>query len=432
MRTLLRASLVALLGFAPLVAVPGAAALTIQGRVLKGEDRVPVAGISVSLHSVQNQQELPGNAVRSGRDGGFRFTGLKADPSINYFVSTEYVGALYNEGPITVAGKDQVTQDFVIYDVGRDLASVHVANHHIIVERKTDHLHITEIVVFENNGKSSYLGTGLNHAENVGVRIGLPASVKNFEPGMGGDAQTVHVQGRDLASVRPIPPGRQSFGFTYDVPFSARMDLSHRLYFPTEKFVVLIADPELKLESSSIQFEGRKEQGGRNYDLYQGSSFPVGAEVTMRIRGAGFWSNPKVYPWVAAPFLIIGALVFAARIGRRTRKVGGTAVLGTAVLGTAGLDTAVPGDRVEEGVPLMTPSAPAPVRPVPVMPAPVRPVPGASSDEDFSAVYLYLIDSLDRGLERGEFSAESHTLVRRNLKRRLESILSDQPRTGTR
>ena len=56
----------------------------------------------------------------------------------------------------------------------------------------------------------------------------------------------------------------------------------------------------------------------------------------------------------------------------------------------------------------------------------------ASPDDDFATIYLYLIDALDRGLERGEFSRESHALVRGNLKRRLESILADQPRTGTR
>jgi len=49
-----------------------------------------------------------------------------------------------------------------------------------------------------------------------------------------------------------------------------------------------------------------------------------------------------------------------------------------------------------------------------------------------SSIYLFLIDALDRGLERGEFSKESHALVRGNLKRRLEAILSDQPRAGTR
>ena len=225
--------------------------------------------------------------------------------------------------------------------------------------------------------------------------------------GMGGDAQTVRVQGRDLASLRPVPPGTRPFSFTYNVPLSGRMDLSHRLYFPTAKFVVLIEDPKLRLESASLKYAGQREQNGRKFELYQGSDFPIGAEVTMRIQGAGFWSNPKIYPWIAAPFLIVAALVFAAKKGRG-RTAGGAAPIGAA--------------RAAEAMPFVAPigSASPALQPPPV------------PDDDFAAIYLFLIDALDRGLERGEFSKESHALVRGNLKRRLEAILSDQPRAGSR
>ena len=46
--------------------------------------------------------------------------------------------------------------------------------------------------------------------------------------------------------------------------------------------------------------------------------------------------------------------------------------------------------------------------------------------------YLYLIAALDQGAERGDISEESHALVRANLKRRLEAILSDAPHAKAR
>jgi hypothetical protein len=389
------------------LAAVDAQALTVQGRVLKGEGREPTQGVPVSLHIVKGTEEQPGRTASSAANGEFRFAGLPADPQVSYFVSTEYEGAFYTEGPVEPAANGTAVQDIVIYDVGRDVTAIRVTNHHIIVERKPDHLFVTEILVFENSGKTAYLGTGLNHAENAGIRLGLPASVKEFQVGMGGDAQTVRVQGRDLASLRPIPPGTRPFSFTYHVPLSGRMDLSHRLYFPTAKFVVLIEDPKLKLESASLQYAGQRDQNGRKFELYQGSDFPIGAEVTMRIQGAGFWSNPKIYPWLMAPFLIVGALVFAAKGGRR-RTAGGADPVGAA--------------RAGEETRFATPTGSAsPTAPPPAVP-----------DDDFAVIYLFLIDALDRGFERGEFSKESHALVRGNLKRRLEAILSDQPRAGTR
>ncbi|HEX3111868.1 MAG TPA: hypothetical protein VHU20_01240, partial [Candidatus Eisenbacteria bacterium] len=231
------ASLGALLAFLA-IAAP-ADALVIQGRVVKGLDRTPASGIPVSLHPVKNEQELPGQTIASGPDGTFRFTGIAQDPSTSYFLSTEYEGAFYTEGPVEFTGETGA-KDMQIYDVGSDMASIRVTNHHILVERAEDHLHVTEILVFQNDGATAYLGTGLNHAENVGVRLGLPASVKKFEPGMGGDEGSVVVQGRDLSSHRPIPPGQRPFSFSYEIPLSGRMDLSHRIYFPTESVDVLI------------------------------------------------------------------------------------------------------------------------------------------------------------------------------------------------
>ena len=126
----------------------------------------------------------------------------------------------------------------------------------------------------------------------------------------------------------------------------------------------------------------------------------------MRIQGAGFWSNPKIYPWVVAPFLIVAALMFAAKKGRG-RNAGGADPIGAARAGEEMRFAAPIGSATHTSPP---------------------PLP----DDDLSSIYLFLIDALDRGLERGEFSKESHALVRGNLKRRLEAILSDQPRAGTR
>ena len=392
------ASLGALLALLVIAAPAGAA--TIQGRVVKGLERTPTSGIPVSLHPVRNEQELPGQTVASGPDGTFRFTGIAQDPTTSYFLSTEYEGAFYTEGPVEFTGETGA-KDIQIFDVGRDMASVRVTNHHILVERAEDHLHITEILIFQNDGSTAYLGTGLNHAENVGVRLGLPASVKKFEPGMGGDEGSVVVQGRDLASHRPIPPGQRPFSFSYEIPLSGRMDLSHRIYFPTESVDILINDPDLKVEGSSLTYTGSREQAGKKFEIYQAKNLPVGSELTMRVHGAGFWSNPKLYPWLVAPFAIVAVLIFASRRGRRK----------------------------DAPAPTIAPE-PREVRAAVAAPKVATLAPDSNGDGDLHTVYLYLIDALDKGLEQGEFTRESHDLVRGNLKRRLETILSDRTPTS--
>jgi hypothetical protein len=77
---------------------------------------------------------------------------------------------------------------------------------------------------------------------------------------------------------------------------------------------------------------------------------------------------------------------------------------------------------------------PAPARQTAQVSAfPTTKPPGApSTDADFRKAYLMLIAALDEGLERGEFTRETHALIRNNLKRRLQALLAEEPASGVR
>ncbi len=401
-------------GFAMLalvLAVP-AWALTISGRIQKGDEGAPVGGATVQIHVIRGNEELPGGTARTDAQGRFRFPGLKAQPGLSYYVTTEYQDAIYSEGPLS-GEREEVTRDITVYDVGSDISSVLVSNHHVIVEHQQDGLHVTEILIFQNSGKTAFLGVGSEHAESAGMRIGLPASVKKYEPGMGADEQTTVLKGRDLSSLRPIPPGMHPFSFTYVVPLSAHVDFSHRFYYPTNSFEVMFDDPKLKLESKQLQYAGSRDQGGRKFEMYTGSGFGVGQEATIRILGVSLWGNPAIYAWLAVPVLIVVVLYFALRRGRRAQAIAQTA------------------HAVESGG---LRASPAPANPRAPAAASRLDTPGPSAPsthlpdggpEDFAAVYLYLISALDQGNARGEFSGDAYALIRNNLKRKLEVVLPD-------
>jgi len=426
------ATLVAIGALLALLAVP-AAAVTISGHVLKGPDRAPVSSVPVSIHLVRGDQELPGSTVPTDASGAFRFDGVAGGAGIEYYVSTEYEGAVYTEGPIPVQ-EGSARQDVRVYDVAKDFDAVRVQDHHVIVERREGGLHVTEIVIFQNDANTAYLGVGVNHAMPSGMRVGLPSSVKDFKPGMGLDEPSVHLQGRELTSLRPIPPGQRPLSFTYTVPLSGRMDLSHRLYFPTRQMTVLLDDPSLSIESKQLRSGGIRDQGGKKYATYFGSNLAVGSEVTVRVGGAGFFSNPKIYPFLAAPLVIAGVLWFAARRGGRRGGSAGRARAGGAApplspaagpLSPRPTSAAAPPSPAGPAAPAATavPAATPPAR---------RSAAAAENGGDMAQTYLYLIAALDQGAERGDISEESHALVRANLKRRLEAILSDAPHAKAR
>jgi hypothetical protein len=175
----------------------------------------------------------------------------------------------------------------------------------------------------------------------------------------------------------------------------------------------------------------------------------VGSEVSARIGGAGFFSNPKIYPFMAAPVAIAVVLWVAARRGRKkveekhAQPAFAGAGVGVASAAPGGGVSAAPGGGAAAApgggaaaapggaavAPGVVPSA-ATVAPM----APIAPSPGARASrgasrngDEMAQVYFYLIAALDQGVERGDISAESHELVRANLKRRLEAILAGAP-----
>jgi len=391
-----------------IVHVGTAQALVIEGRVLKGFDHTPLSGQSVTLHVVRGNEEMPGATKVSGSDGAVRFENLPDGNNLEFYLSTEYKSAIYTEGPLHAAPDGSWHQDMTVYDVGKEIDKVEVSNHHIIIERKDDGLHVNEILIIQNSGATAYLGIGANHAENAGMRLGLPASIKAFQPGMGADEGSLVAQGREMMSLRPIPPGQQPLSFSYNVPLSGRMDLSHRFYFPTRSFVVMIDDPRLKLESKALTYAGSREQGGKKYEMYTGSNLEIGNEIPIRVLGASFWSNPAIYPWLAIPFVIAAVLIFARRLSARAPRPDAAGNVG-APRGTVPPQAAR--SVVADG------GSPAPR----AAPAPSR------NGDDLAETYAFLIAALDRGREKGEISGESHALIRGNLKRRLEVIVSDEP-----
>jgi len=393
------------IGVLALLLASPVSALTVSGRVVKGAERAPAAAVAVSVHVARAHEELPGSTMRTDPNGAYRFNGIAEGPELEYYVSTEYEDAFYTEGPIPVQKGFGAAPELVVYDVAKDFAAVGVQDHHVIVERKDDGLHVTEILIFQNHANTAFLGVGVNHALPSGMRVGLPSSVKEFKPGMGLDEPSVRLQGRELTSVRPIPPGQRPLSFTYLVPLSGRMDLSHRLYFPTRQMTVLIDDPSLRVESTQLKSGGIRDQGGKKYAMYFGSNLPVGSEVSVRIGGAGFFSNPRVYPFMAAPFVIAGVLWFAARRGAKGVR---------AKHAPAGVAAPAASTHAAPAAPHAAPAAPS------------------KNGDDLAETYLYLIAALDQGVERGDVSPESHALIRGNLKRRLEVILSDAPHAKAR
>ena len=132
----------------------------------------------------------------------------------------------------------------------------------------------------------------------------------------------------------------------------------------------------------------------------------MGQEATIRIVCASIWTSPVLYGWLAGVLAIIAVLYVALLRGRRAQAIA-----------DAARDAEM---QVKD--PASAPRAAVPVAATPSSPPSHRP---DGSSDDFATVYLYLISALDQANARGDLSQDAYTLIRKNLKRKLEVVLSD-------
>ena len=273
---------------------------------------LPIAGHAVTLlrHSSEEGAEETLSRVVTDRGGRYVFNGLSADGS-HYVVATRYLEIPYltEHIPLEPGAGNQETVLRVFEITTDESALVHSAVH-LVIEADPDVLNITEIIVVENRGNSTFApppGVGL------GLIYSLPSAAFGLQPMVEGLQHT----DRGLLFSAPVPPGTARVVYAYNVD---RASIDHRLAkqmdYDVDRVQVLVSPSSETVTSVNLTNDGAQQIGDQEYlllsnrvGLQQGMSIEVAFPVILVWQDVMKWGMLGFAVLIVAAGLVVGIRV---------------------------------------------------------------------------------------------------------------------------
>ncbi len=220
--TLLRLLVGVLLLGALAPAVAGADPVgVITGRITDGTVDKPVVGQEVVL-TVEGgmAQEIVAISDDSGR---FRFEGLDTAPGVVYRPAVRFQGVDFTWAPVEFTDPTQVPDlALTVYQPTRDSASVALTNGAWVVadlDRDRQVLRLFQFLIFENTGRSAYVGPDTGGRFEVFDLASPPGALGvDAVSGLTQDAMIQSAQG--FAVSQPLPPGTTQMVIGYEIAYT--------------------------------------------------------------------------------------------------------------------------------------------------------------------------------------------------------------------
>ncbi len=280
--------------------------------VVNGTTGLPIAGHEVTLlrHNSEEGEEETLARVVTGRVGRYEFTGLPADGS-HYVVVTRYLEIPYltEHIPLEPGAGTQETVLRVFEITTEETALVHSAVH-LVIEANPDILNITEIIVVENRGNSTF-------APPPGVGLGLIYSLHPAAFGLQPMVDGLQHTDRGLLFSAPVPPGTARIVYAYNVD---RASIDHRLArqmdYDVDRVQVLVSPSSETVTTVNLTNDGSQRIGEQEYlllsnrvGLQQGMSVEVAFPVILVWQDVMKWGMLGFVVLIVASGLVVGIRV---------------------------------------------------------------------------------------------------------------------------
>lgn len=285
----------------------GRIAVTVTNRTT-GE---PVAGQEVTLRrhvSEEEQEQIIAQGV-TDRSGRYVFASLPVDGA-HYAVTARYHDIPYTTGHLVLqTGAASHETGIDVFETTTQDTDILVEAHHLVVDAQPNTFDVTEILVFQNHGNSTYIPA------QTGLRLPLPAAAFQLQPMSPG----IESSGQGLIYTRPVPPGQSQVIYTYTLD-RKQVDnlLTARMEYDTGRIQALITPSDLSVTGTNLVNQGVRQIGDRNYLLLTNASgLSRGATLELRFASQRAWQDMIKWGFLGLAVLLVIAGVVAPSFFRR-------------------------------------------------------------------------------------------------------------------
>ena len=385
----------------------------ITGQLLDAtKNNVPLVGKQVTLQEAQGASAKDVSTVTTDAHGGYSFTNLATDKTINYALYIRFQGAQYVSDLIALDSNPTQKLNLSVYEATTSIAKIAVLQDTILMHQpdvQKGVINVSEILSFRNLDSRTYVGSfDTSKGKPNALRFSLPGSAKNVTVGTGFDGYTTAQVDLGFATDAALPPGITQFSFSYQIPYSAATyDFRYVIVYPTLQLSVLIP-PTLQVDPGFMASDGITNSGDHPYRLFKSSDLITNDEIHLTLEGLSTTKTDAITPLFNTNiiWLVVGGIVLLAIM----------AIVGYLFMFNRRKKTVV---TRKQGKGKSTSSAPVLANSTKKEPIPATP-------KDKKEVLLQELLSLDKAFESGKLSKAVYNDRRAKTKARLRSLLSEQ------
>lgn len=339
-------------GTAAALGTPEAVTGVITGRVVNASGGEVPAGLEVTLHGFDEMQQAFTATAQASSDGSYTFENVEMPQERAFIASLKHNGVVYSSDVAVIEpGMSTLDLEIPFYETSSDTSQLVVDRLHLVMEYLApDTLRVVELYVVSNPTQSTIVGAA--DGEPV-LKFSLPEGATNlqFEDGQLGERYVQLENGfGDLSPVRP-GLGEHQVVFSYDLPYTGRLDFSQPVELPVSAVILLIPEDGIKVRSNQLADMGTRDVQGVVYHTYSSEPVEAGSNLEMTLSGkpgAGslipvVGSNASLVVGLAAVGLVL--LLLGVWLLRRSRA---SAVAASVAEGQAGATGELPVEDSEE------------------------------------------------------------------------------------
>jgi mono/diheme cytochrome c family protein len=240
-------------------------------------------GLTVTLYGFDQMTEVLTDTAMVDPDGQYQFSDVDMPPGRVFMTTVDFGNVTYGSGIATAHAEGMILElSVLVYETTTGLDSVAIDRLHLFYEPVDDHtMRVVELFLISNRGEKTVVaveeGTPI-------LNYFLPDDASNLEiqDGEIGERFILTEDGfGDTISIRP-GMGEYQVMYTYLMPYSRKLDITHQLPLQVDAIVLLTPD-FIKIKGDGIQDTGVRDVEGMQYQMYSGGSLGAGESLRLTV-----------------------------------------------------------------------------------------------------------------------------------------------------
>ncbi len=262
-----------------------------------------MGGLEVTLYQFIQDQVSEIGRTQTDPNGQYVLRGIHTDPNRTYHTVVHYKEVAYFSAMQNFQEKNEIKLDVAVFETTDQKKDIRVKTHHVLLETLKDGWAFREVIIIENKGDRSYVGSNTAGSESrETLRVALPAEAIDLQL-MNPDLVNTAA---GLIDTSAIIPGTKRVFFSYIIrPSGPTYKFEKDISLDTEGFSFIFPEKGVQATSDQLEMKGPAENQGQRLFYLAGYNLKQGSKIEIEL------NRPKTYGYLKIIIFGLVALVVA-------------------------------------------------------------------------------------------------------------------------